>query len=90
MVSVKGELSSVKDDVASLKDGMVSVKGNVASLTDDMEYVKDELATVKRDVKHLKKQAIRMQAMDDAILDEVERVHHILIDHKADRTAHVS
>lgn len=39
--------------------------------------MKEELETVKRDVKHLKKEAIKMQAMEETILDEVESVHCI-------------
>lgn len=40
--------------------------------------MKEELETVKRDVKHLKKEAIKMQAMDEAIHDEVESAHSII------------
>lgn len=39
-----------------------------------IQTMKDDFETVKRDVKHLKKEAIKMQAMNEAILDEVERV----------------
>ena len=52
--------------------------------------IKDELGIVQRDVKHLKKEAIKMQAIDEAILDEVERVHEILDKHKADKTVHTA
>ena len=31
-----------------------------------------------------------MQAIDEAILDEVERVHEILDKHKADKTVHTA
>lgn len=55
-----------------------------------LQPIKDDLETVRRDVKHLKKEAIKMQAMDEAILDEVERVHGILDKHKADKTAHTA
>ncbi len=47
------------------------------AIYNDMQSMKDELESVKQDVKHLKKEAIKMQAMDEAILDEVERVHDI-------------
>ncbi len=52
--------------------------------------MKDDLETVKRDVEHLKKEAIKMQAMDETILDEVERVHSILDKHKEDTTVHTA
>ena len=60
------------------------------AIYNDIQSMKDELETVKRDVKHLKKEAIKMQAMDEAILDEVERVHGILDKHKEDKTVHTA
>lgn len=59
-------------------------------LDQKLQPIKDDLEMVKHDVKHLKKEAIKMQAMDDAILDEVERVHDILDKHKADKTVHTA
>ncbi len=60
------------------------------AIYNDMQSMKDELESVKQDVKHLKKEAIKMQAMDEAILDEVERVHDIIDKHKADKTVHTA
>lgn len=60
------------------------------AIYNDIQLIKDDLETVKRDVKHLKKDTIKMQAMDDAILDEVERVHTILDKHKEDKTVHTA
>lgn len=60
------------------------------AIYNDVQSVKDELETVKKDVKHLKKEPIKMQAMDEAILDEVERVHGILDKHKEDKTVHTA
>jgi prophage DNA circulation protein len=59
-------------------------------LDQKLQPIKDELGTVQRDVKHLKKEAIKMQAMDETILDEVERVHEILDKHKEDKTVHTA
>lgn len=60
------------------------------AIYNDVQSVKEELEIVKRDIKHLKKEAIKMQAMNEAILDEVERVHGILDKHKADKSAHTA
>ncbi len=46
------------------------------------------MKTVKGDIKEIKKENVKMQAMDKAILDEVERVHSILDKHKEDKTVH--
>ena len=59
-------------------------------LDQKLQPIKDELGIVQRDVKHLKKEAIKMQAMDETILDEVERVHEILDKHKEDKTVHTA
>ena len=59
-------------------------------LDQKLQPIKDELGIVQRDVKHLKKEAIKMQAIDEANLDEVERVHEILDKHKADKTVHTA
>ena len=60
------------------------------AIYNDIQSLKDDLETVKHDVKHLKKESIKMQAMDEAILDEVERVHSILDKHKADKAVHTA
>ena len=83
-------LLAIYDNMQTMKDDLAVVKNDVEAVKSDVASVKGELEIVKRDVKHLKKQAIRLQAMDDAILDEVERVHHIIIDHKADKTVHTA
>lgn len=59
-------------------------------LDQKLQPIKDDLETVKKDVKHLKKEMIKAQAMDEAILDEAERVHEILNQHKADKSAHTA
>lgn len=60
------------------------------AIYNDVQSMKDDLEAVKHDVKHLKKEAIKMQAMDEAILDEVKRVHAILDKHKADKAVHTA
>lgn len=60
------------------------------AIYNDVQSMKDDLETVKHDVKHLKKESIKMQAMDDAILDEIERVHDILDKHKEDKAVHTA
>lgn len=60
------------------------------AIYNDVQSMKEDLDIVKRDVKHLKKEAIKMQAMDEAILDKVERVHTILDKHKEDKSVHTA
>ncbi len=83
-------LLAIYNDVKALKGDVQAIKDDMQATKDDVQGIKDELETVKRDVKHLKKEAIKMQAMDEAILDEVERVHGILDKHKTDKTVHTA
>ena len=83
-------LLAIYNDVQILKGDVQILKGDVQTLKEDVQSTKDELETVKRDVKHLKKEAIKMQAMDEAILDEIERVHSILDTHKDDKIVHTA
>lgn len=60
------------------------------AISNMLQPIKDDLETVRKDVKHLKKEMIKAQAMDEAILDGVERVHEILNRHKADKAVHTA
>lgn len=54
----------------------------------------EKLDTLEKDVNALKRQVMKstaeLKAMDEMILDEVERVHTILDKHKEDKTVHTA
>lgn len=54
----------------------------------------EKLDTLEKDVNALKRQVMKstaeLKAMDEMILDEVERVHTILDKHKDDKTIHTA
>lgn len=54
----------------------------------------EKLDTLEKDVNALKRQVMKstaeLKAMDEMILDEVERVHTILDKHKDDKTVHTA
>lgn len=54
----------------------------------------EKINFIEKEVNGLKRQLIRsnaeLKAMDEMILDEVERVHHILDKHKEDKTVHTA
>ncbi|MCM1156497.1 MAG: hypothetical protein NC392_14175 [Roseburia sp.] len=54
----------------------------------------EKLDSLEKDVNALKRQVVKstaeLKAMDEMILDEVERVHGILNKHKEDRTVHTA
>ena len=60
----------------------------------EMLVMKTEIQDVKKDVHALKRQIMKstaeLKAMDEMILDEVERVHGILDKHKEDKSVHTA
>lgn len=60
----------------------------LAPVQNCLESLTQDIDSVKKTSNHLKKDMIRMQAMDEAILDEVERVHDILDKHVKDLAKH--
>lgn len=64
------------------------------SLEGEMQDIKSEMQDIKKDVSSLRRQGLKstaeLKAMDELILDEVERVHGILDAHKSDKAAHTA
>ncbi len=73
------KLESLPDKVAKLE----SLPEKVAKLTKDM-------GDVKSDLKRLHKSVKRLHQDDMFILDEIERVHHILEQHMSNRSVHMA
>ncbi len=57
------------------------------SLESESQDMKKDINTLKR---QLMKSTAELKAMDEMILDEVERVHSILDKHKEDKTVHTA
>lgn len=66
----------------------------VGSLEDKVDSLEDKVGSVEKDISGLKRQLMKstaeLKAMDEMILDEVERVHTILDKHKADKAVHTA
>lgn len=64
------------------------------ALYQDMQAVKEKVTDLETNISTLKRQVMKstaeLKAMDEIILDEVERVHEILERHKADKKAHTA
>lgn len=90
LLAIYNDVKSMKEEIGTVQSDVKSMKNEIGTVQSDVGSMKDELEIVKKDVKHLKKEAIKMQAMDEAILDEVERVHGILDKHKEDKTVHTA
>lgn len=74
-------------DVQGLKSELQEVKSDVQGLKGEMKTVQKDLAALKRQVA---KSTAELKDMDDLILNEVERVHKILDNHKSDKTVHLA
>ena len=73
-----------------MKEMLNTILTSINSMQNDIASLKEDVTLIKKDVKHLKTEMIKAQAMDEAILNEVERVHGILDKHVADPKAHIA
>ena len=74
------EITGVKDDVQGIKNKMQNIEMEI-------QDVKKEAHTLKLQTM---KSTAELKAMDEMILDEVERVHIILENHKANKAVHTA
>lgn len=68
-------------------DLILSRLDKIDSLGSDVQDIKKDLSNVKRQVM---KSTAELKAIDEMILDEVERVHSILDRHKEDKTVYTA
>ncbi len=63
-------------------------------IDEKLDLILEKASNVESDVSKLKRQlktsTAELKAMDEMILDEVERVHGILDKHKEDKTVHTA
>ena len=64
------------------------------TIDEKLDLILEKVSNVESDVSKLKRQlktsTAELKAMDEMILDEVERVHGILDKHKEDKTVHTA
>ncbi len=81
------KLDLLLSEMHDMKSGMHDMKSG-------MHDMKSEIHDMKKDIYSLKYQLVRstaeLKTMDEAILNEVERVHGILDKHKADKSVHTA
>lgn len=67
------------------KEMLELILTKVTNLENNLSSLSSDVASLKRqEMKH----TAELKAMDEVILDEVERVHRILDKHKEDKTVH--
>ena len=84
--SIESDVSELKTDVSGLKSNFSGLKGEVTELKATVSKLENNFSKSKRQVV---KAIAELKAMDEMILDEVERVHSILNMHKEDSTIHL-
>ncbi len=66
----------------------------ILSRLEKLDLLENEVKDMKRDISAVKRQVMKstaeLKAMDEMILDEVERVHELLNRHKEDKTVHTA
>lgn len=75
------------DLILSKLDKMDSIESEIQGMKLEMQDMKKDLNAVKRQVI---KSTAELKAMDEMVLDEVERVHLILDKHKKDKSVHTA
>lgn len=62
--------------------------------SEKLDLLLEKVTDLEKDLNSIKRQVMKstaeLKAMDEMILDEVERVHSILDKHKEDKTAHTA
>lgn len=103
-IGIENEVRYLRNDADELKQGVAVLKQDVAMLKQDTKevkadivYLKIEVTSLRSDVDELKQDMNEVKVdlkeshhYSDIILDEVERVHDILDQHKADKSIHTS
>ena len=63
------------------------IEGKVNGIEEKVNDIEEKVSRLKRQVL---KSTAELKAMDEIILDEVERVHDILDKHKEDKSKHIA
>ncbi len=93
---ILSEMQGMKTDIRTFKSDMQDMKSDIQNLKTDMQDVKSDIRKLNVRVDNLESQLkqternLRKEIHKECslVLDEVERVHTILDNHKADKTMH--
>lgn len=93
---ILSEMQGMKTDIRTFKTDMQDMKSDIQNLKTDMQDVKSDIRKLNVRVDNLESQLkqternLRKEIHKECslVLDEVERVHRILDEHKSDKKAH--
>ena len=80
------KLDLILEKLGALEGEITQIKSEVAEIKGEVSEIKGKMATKRQ----LMESTAKLKAMDEMVLDEVERVHGILDMHKADKTVHTA
>ncbi|MCM1090854.1 MAG: hypothetical protein NC092_10600 [Butyrivibrio sp.] len=88
------KLDLLLSKVDTLGSKVDTLESKVDTLESKVDTLENEMQDIKKDVNGIKRQVMKstaeLKAMDEMILDEVERVHNIIDKHKEDKTVHTA
>ena len=94
---IKDEVNGIKDEVSGIKGEISGIKGEISAIKGEISGIKGEISAIKGEINHIKADMeSKMATKDDLkfiekiLLDEIERVHHILYAHINDKTKHTA
>ena len=94
MGSIDNRLSVVEKRLESVDNRLTTLEGRVDALDHKVDALDNRVAALDHKVTAIDKKEDKhyreLKSMDKAIFDEVERVHHILMRHQADKKVHTA
>lgn len=84
---ILAEMLNMKSEMQGMKSEVLNMKSEVQDLNSEVQDIKKDIGALKRQIM---KSTAELKAVDEMILDEVERVHGILEKHTLDTTVHTA
>ena len=84
---MSGQMGSIDNRLTTLEGRVDALDHKVDALDNRVDALDHKVTAIdKKEDKHYRE----LKSMDKAIFDEVERVHHILMRHQADKSVHTA
>ena len=81
------KVNDIEGKANDIEGKLNDIEGKVNGIEEKVNDIEEKVSRLKRQVL---KSTAELKAMDEIILDEVERVHDILDKHKEDKSKHIA
>lgn len=84
------KLMGIDEKVTGIDQRVTGLEEKVTNIDQRLIKLEEDVSDLKADMTDVKSQLVILHHDDKLILDEVERVHSILIAHKSDKSVHTA